>query len=209
MATLSVHTVRSRSVPQADVKSPLLPPGSSSSTTRVKPRRLLNLEELPEWQRSEGGYVLTGYREETPSFWQCVQTWSFLHNESGTSSESARMGRSTEVWSVNIYSHLIGAFLFFGLLSAVTSGAKTYFRHADAGEITVLCIYALGVAICYVLSVLFHTLLSHSRAGCAFGIQLDFQGIIILIWSATSPLIFYTFHSEPALQTIYTTAVRV
>lgn len=64
-------------------------------------------------------------------------------------------------------------------------------------------IYLFGVAICYTLSVIFHTLMAHSARGFAFGIQLDFQGIIVLMLSATVPMVYYTFLSERTLQNVY------
>lgn len=64
-------------------------------------------------------------------------------------------------------------------------------------------LYLFGVATCFLLSVSFHTLMSHSARGFSFGLQLDFQGIILLMWSATAPMVYYTFYHEPVLQKVY------
>lgn len=39
------------------------------------------------------------------------------------------------------------------------------------------------------------------------GLQLDLQGIIILMWSATIPLIYYAFPYDSKLQAIYWSVV--
>ena len=78
-------------------------------------------------------------------------------------------------------------------------------RYATActGDRVVLGLYLFGVATCFALSVTFHTLMSHSAQGFAFGVQLDFQGIILLMWSATAPMVYNTFYTEPTLQKVY------
>lgn len=51
---------------------------------RVEPPRLLEWTELPDWQKEDNSYVQTGYRVATPSFIRCLQSWGYLHNETGT-----------------------------------------------------------------------------------------------------------------------------
>lgn len=48
-------------------------------------RRLLLWRELPEWQREDNSHVESGYRVATPSVAQCLESWRYLHNESGIS----------------------------------------------------------------------------------------------------------------------------
>lgn len=105
--------------------------------------------------------------------------------------------------AVNIFSHLLAGLLFYSLPGIIYQGPGLRYRMATTGDIAVFAIYLLGVAVCYTLSVIFHTLMSHSARGFAFGIQLDFQGIILLMWSATAPMIYYTFLKEPRLQKVY------
>jgi hypothetical protein len=38
--------------------------------------------------------------------------------------------------------------------------------------------------------------------------QLDFQGVILLMWSATVPLIYYGFYCDKTLQELYWSLVR-
>ena len=74
---------------------------------------------------------------------------------------------------------------------------------ASLADVVVLSAYPTGVATCFILSAIFHTLIPHSATGFHFGRQLDFQGIIILMWSASVPMIYYTFHGESGLQKAY------
>lgn len=49
----------------------------------------------------------------------------------------------------------------------------------------------------------FHTIMSHSSSMCHLGIQMDFEGVLLLMWGATVPLIYYGFYCDPLLQKIY------
>ena len=49
----------------------------------------------------------------------------------------------------------------------------------------------------------FHTLMSHSERVYDVGIQLDFQGVLLLMWGATIPMIYYGFICDPHLGSIY------
>jgi len=42
-----------------------------------------------------------------------------------------------------------------------------------------------------------------------FGAQLDFQGVILLMWGATVPLLYYGFYCDFALQRTYSTLLSV
>jgi adiponectin receptor len=49
----------------------------------------------------------------------------------------------------------------------------------------------------------FHTIMNHSLKMEKLGMQLDFQGVILLMWSATVPLIYYGFYCDKTLQWVY------
>ena len=49
----------------------------------------------------------------------------------------------------------------------------------------------------------YHTVMSHSQRLDALGAQLDFQGVILLMWGATVPLVYYGFSCDAALQLRY------
>lgn len=46
----------------------------------------------------------------------------------------------------------------------------------------------------------FHTFMSHSPTVYARGMQLDFQGILLLMWGSTAPLAYYSFGDTPSWQ---------
>lgn len=45
--------------------------------------------------------------------------------------------------------------------------------------------------------------MSHSRALYMLGMKFDFQGVLVLMWSATVPLIYYTFPCDGRLRLFY------
>jgi hypothetical protein len=76
----------------------LLTAQDTDTATRTRPPAgpfLLQFDELPPWQQ-DNHYILGKYRPESHSYFRCFQSLFYLHNE-----------------SVNIHSHLLGAFLFY------------------------------------------------------------------------------------------------
>lgn len=55
----------------------------------------------------------------------------------------------------------------------------------------------------------FHVLSSHSPRVAAIGNQLDYLGVIVLMWGATIPTVFYGFHDEIRLQIFYCSMVGI
>lgn len=53
------------------------------------------------------------------------------------------------------------------------------------------------------IQISFHTFMSHSSRAFSLGMKLDFQGIILLIWGANVPLIYYGFICDSFLQVTY------
>jgi len=163
-------------------------PATPGASEAAKPRkhRLLRWEELEDWQKEEESYIESGYRQVTPSVWKCIKSWAYLHNE-----------------TVNTFSHFIGALLFYLLPFVLHQELRPRYASASPGDIAVFALYLFGVAVCFTLSTAFHTIMSHSKRMFGFGIQLDFQGIVILMWGASAPMVYYTFYTEPKLQKIY------
>ena len=54
----------------------------------------------------------------------------------------------------------------------------------------------------------FHIISNHSPLVSKWGNQLDYLGIVVLMWSATIPSIYYGFFCDPDLQKIYWSNVR-
>jgi adiponectin receptor len=49
--------------------------------------------------------------------------------------------------------------------------------------------------------------MNHSYEIDMFGAQLDFQGVVLLMWSATIPLVYYGFFCDTTLRYLYWTLV--
>ncbi|KAL1852020.1 hypothetical protein Daus18300_012375 [Diaporthe australafricana] len=79
----------------------------------------------------------------------------------------------------------------------------TRYHAATTTDVVVCSTYFLGVALCFVLSTIFHTFMSHSQAAYLFNMKLDFQGVLVLMWGATVPLVYYSFPCDPRLQVAY------
>lgn len=106
--------------------------------------------------------------------------------------------------TVNIYSHIIGAILFLSLPFYIFSTeVPPRYKIATPVDVVVCSIYFIGVGICFALSTIFHTFMSHSEAAYTLGIKLDYQGILLLMWGSTIPLAYYSFPCRTGLQVAY------
>jgi adiponectin receptor len=65
----------------------------------------------------------------------------------------------------------------------------------------------LGVNFRLIKCCSYHTVMCHSQQIDMFGAQLDFQGVILLMWGATVPLVYYDFYCNSALRNAYWTLV--
>ncbi|KAI1770053.1 hemolysin-III channel protein-like protein Izh2 [Hypoxylon cercidicola] len=149
--------------------------------------RLLEWENLPPWKQRGSEHLRTGYRGECASLRSCLYSWSYIHNE-----------------SVNIFSHVFGAMLFIALpLYVFRTEVPPRYRIATMADIIVCSVYFLGVAVCFTLSTFFHTFMCHSEAVYSLGIKLDYQGILLLMWGANVPLIYYSIPCELGSQIAY------
>ncbi|KAF7906232.1 hypothetical protein EAF00_000511 [Botryotinia globosa] len=134
------------------------------------------------WQQEDNHFIETGYRAASNSLRECFASWGYLHNE-----------------TINIWSHLIGAALFVALpVYLYKAEIPPRYAVATKEDIVVCGIYFSGVAICFCLSALYHTVMNHSHQMDTFGAQLDFQGVILLMWGATIPLVYYGFYCDTA-----------
>ena len=111
--------------------------------------------------------------------------------------------------AVNIYSHLFGALLFFTLPIPVYNALSPRYASASKADIIVFSTFFFGVAICFLLSSTFHIVSNHSPGVRNFGNQLDYLGIVILMWGSTIPCVYYGFYCDPKLQKIYWSMVCI
>ena len=160
----------------------------------VAPERSLSLrswDEIPSWQQ-DNEYILSGYRQATGSFRRCFESLAYVHNE-----------------TVNIYSHIIGAAFF--LTAPIYTYRALYLRYplATPTDIFVFSTFFYGVSTCFILSATYHIISNHSPKVQQFGNQLDYLGIVILMWGSTVPSIYYGFYCDPRHQKIYWTNVSV
>lgn len=138
--------------------------------------------------------VLASRRKASSSVQECFHSWTYLHNE-----------------SVNIYSHVLGALLFLALPGWVFNmidfdlgiALPQRYQVATPTDIVVCTTYLVGVAVCFLLSMGFHTLMAHSEAVYLLGMKLDIQGVLVLMWGATIPLVYYVFPCDPSLRLGY------
>ncbi|KAK3377090.1 hemolysin-III channel protein-like protein Izh2 [Lasiosphaeria ovina] len=158
---------------------------------KARPRavQLVLWRDLPTWQQEGSGHIETGYRPASESLLDCLGSWRYLHNE-----------------TVNIFSHAVGALVFLALPVYIFSASSTTpprYAVATPADKIVCSIYFLGVAVCFAFSAAFHTFMHHSPSAFHAGQRLDFYGIILLMWGANVPLVYYGFACAPALQARY------
>ncbi|KAK7994934.1 hypothetical protein PG990_013707 [Apiospora arundinis] len=145
---------------------------------------LLEWDAISLWRQEGSEHIRTGYRRETASWKDCLWSWTYLHNE-----------------TVSIFSHVVGALLFLSLPYHIFhTEIPPRYAVATPADVVVCSVYFGGVAICFTLSTIFHTFMSHSPTVYARGMQLDFQGILLLMWGSTAPLAYYSFGETPSWQ---------
>ena len=175
---------RAKTTPELTTLNTLLTAQEAAAAT-VRPTRgtfLLNWSDIQPWQQ-DNHYILTHYRAATHSYMGCFQSLFYLHNE-----------------SVNIHSHLLGAFLFFFI------GVSVYlFESYDVTlpDVLAFSFFFVGAVACLGMSASFHLTSNHSPEVARFGNQLDYVGIVALITGSFIPSIYYGFYCEPILQQRY------
>ena len=143
---------------------------------------LLRWNALPEWQR-DNAYILSRYRPASYSYHRSFQSLFYLHNE-----------------SVNIHSHLLGAFLFV-FISFSVYAFRAY--PVSVADIIAFGCFFIGAVVCLGISATYHAIMNHSPQVSRFGNQLDYVGIIALITGSFVPSVYYGFYCEPILQKVY------
>ncbi|KAI9154661.1 HlyIII-domain-containing protein [Paramyrothecium foliicola] len=155
-------------------------PSTNTSDTaallhKTKTRLLLLFDELPEWAK-DNEFILSGWRPETNSQWECIKSMCYIHNETG-----------------NIYTHLLAAvwMVVLGLWWSVR--AKELYPTANSDDAIVFFLFFLGGTVCYLLSTTYHVMSNHSHATHFFCLKLDFLGILVVTAGCFPPGLWYTF----------------
>ncbi|KAI1325974.1 putative hemolysin-III channel protein Izh2 [Xylariaceae sp. FL0255] len=147
--------------------------------------RLLFFNEIPAWQQ-DNEHILSGYRATSGSIRRSLASLLYLHNQ-----------------TVNAYSHLIGAAAFLALPLYFYRYEFSHQSGSHVEDVYVMSIYSFGVAVCFTLSAIFHIMCNHSPSFASLGNKLDYIGILILMWAASIPTIYYGFLCSPALRIVY------
>ncbi|KAI1757954.1 putative hemolysin-III channel protein Izh2 [Xylaria castorea] len=149
--------------------------------------KLLFFHEIPAWQQ-DNEYILSGYRPTSGSAWTSFTSLCYLHNQ-----------------TINAYSHLLGAVLFLALPFHFYRNEYLRQQNTQVGDMYVITVYCLGVAVCFILSATFHVMWNHSHSLTSFCNKLDYLGILVLMWGAGIPTIYYGFLCNNALRLLYWT----
>ncbi|KAF5879103.1 putative hemolysin-iii channel protein [Botrytis fragariae] len=145
-------------------------------------------------------FVITRLIEHRPASNSLLTSlWSLCHIHNET-----KIARS-----VNIYSHLFGSILFATLPFSLYRQIAPRYATATIADIVVFSTFFFGVAICFLLSATFHLLANHSKRVNALGNQLDYLGVVILMWGSTIPTVYYGFYCDPAIQETYWTMISL
>ncbi|KAF2158543.1 hypothetical protein M409DRAFT_71587 [Zasmidium cellare ATCC 36951] len=154
---------------------------STDSTTSG----LLSWHEVPVWQQ-DNEYIVSGYRPTSGSVRMSIASLASWNNQ-----------------TVNSYSHLIGAAIFAVLPFYYYAFIFVEENNALAMDLVVMCVYCYGVTTCFIFSAMFHTLWNHSDRYARLYNKLDYLGVLVLMWGAGIPTIFYGFLCDNALRSMY------
>lgn len=154
-------------------------------------------------------YILSGYRPETQSLKECFRSVWYLHNETGTRNQInlPNSREPAELFPVNIYTHVVGAAFFLAMPIYAYKALYLHYPQATRADIVVFSTFFYGVSICFFLSVTFHVFANHSPRVQSLVNQLDYLGIVILMWGSTIPSIYYGLYCDTGLQMAYWTNV--
>ncbi|QLG75009.1 hypothetical protein HG535_0H03360 [Zygotorulaspora mrakii] len=144
--------------------------------TADKDKLLYDYNELPEWQK-DNDKIITGYVRENNSFVNCLKSLTYLNNE-----------------SVNIYTHLCSAMVYFVLLLFFTDLMLIpSFPSTTMTDYIIINFYLLGAFMCLMCSSCFHCFKQHSEAHSDIWSKVDYMGIIGLISCSVISLLYYGF----------------
>ena len=140
-------------------------------------------DHIQPWQQ-DNHYILSGYRPASNSYHKSYSSIGYLHNE-----------------SVNIWTHLLGAWLFALAGTAIITGTILAPRYeiATRQDMMVFACFFLGAMTCLGMSATYHTISNHSQLVSKFGNKLDYLGIVFLIVGSFIPSIYYGFACRPDL----------
>ncbi|GIK06178.1 hypothetical protein Aspvir_001822 [Aspergillus viridinutans] len=159
--------------------------GGHDESQFVKKQTLLTIKQLPPWC-DPNPFILSGYRPESRSYYSCLASWLYCHNETG-----------------NIYSHLIPGILLLSSQGILYEYIRTKHENLSNFDWSIVSLQLLTASICLLTSTTYHTLLSHSAAVAHRWLQLDYIGIIALILGDFISGLHFGFYCNPRLKYFY------
>jgi len=161
-----------------DTKSSNHHRNSDQARTSSSGHKLYTIKEVPLYLRFNPN-IITGYRKNL-SITQCIASLFRLHNQ-----------------SVNIWTHLLAFFMYFGLsihtlLSAMPRTHKYVFL-----VLTTTSQYG------FLSSTVYHTFLCHSEKFCTSALRFDYSGLSAIIVGTFYPPLFYAFYCFPFERNLY------
>lgn len=152
---------------------------------KIKQKLTYLYHELPTWLQDNPS-IHSGYRAQSNSYLKSFQSLSYMHNE-----------------SVNIYTHLFGCFLFFLIATYSFRHIASRYSESTNEDVYVFACFFAGAIACLGMSATYHTISNHSHSVAKFGNQLDYAGIVGLIWGSFIPVVFYAFRGDEHLVSRY------
>lgn len=164
-----------------------LPSESAIKTGKAGRPVLRSFDEMPEWFREGSNkWILHGYRPVSSSVCASFRSLLYLHNE-----------------SVNIYSHLVTAFILLLGERSIRGYLIRIFSGVTAADDVAFSIFMLAAGTCLSLSATYHTLMNHSKHVERLCLRLDMLGVVIFILGDLALGIYVVFWCDPLLRGIY------
>jgi adiponectin receptor len=108
---------------------------------------------------------------------------------------------------MNVYSHLLGAIGFYIAGMVLYRKLKPLYKTVSTEDIAVFACFFIGCIFCLATSAIYHLVSNHSFAVSRWGNQLDYLGIVFLIWGSFIPSLYYGWEDRVQLIKVYWTMV--
>ena len=152
---------------------------------------LVHFSTLPDWYR-DNPHILSSYRPVSNSYHACLQSLTYLHNE-----------------SLNIYTHLIPALVLAFALPSLQINISSIYAVAPWMDRFILTLTPMAALLTLSLSATYHTMMNHSRFVSASCLLLDYTGILALILASFISGIYVGFYDSPVHQRIYFSMIAI
>ena len=143
---------------------------------------LFNIEEIPTWYK-DNEYITNNYRRWGLGWCHYFKSIFQIHNE-----------------TLNIWTHLLGAFLFIFLLFYTNISGLV---KEPLGDVISINIFLLSAILCFSFSTIMHIFHPISDHHCKKLLKMDYIGISLLILGSYGPFIYYAFYCQQTIQIIY------